>query len=247
MNIDTKRYFTPHHAWDRYAFSFAMAMIWLIVLMGFVPEIVGKLQKNEYHFPLVSHLHAVVFVGWLMLLTTQIALIRGRNVRLHRKLGIWGAFHALAVVIFGLLVAVAVQRRDLGTPHSNPAEFSFQLADMINFGCLAGAGLLLRKMAAAHKRLILLATFCIIDAGFSRWLGGSVLDRFGTGFFGDWAFDYLGSAVLIGALGLFDLITRGRLHPLYVIGAMFGLSLQLLATYLYVSPWWKPLAIKLIG
>lgn len=246
MDVDTGRHFAPHHAWDRYAFPFAMAMVWVVVLMGFVPEIVGKVQKDELHLPLVIHLHVVVFVGWLLLLTIQIALIRGRNIRLHRRLGIWGAFHALAIVIFGLLVVVAVQRRDLGTPHSNPAEFSFQLADMINFGCLAGAGLLLRKATAAHKRLILLATFFIIDPGFSRWLGESMLNRFGHGFVGNWAFDYLGGAVLIGGLGLFDLVTRRRLQPAFVIGAIFGLSMQILATYLYISPWWKPIAITLI-
>ncbi|HEY8012189.1 MAG TPA: hypothetical protein VIE67_14455 [Rudaea sp.] len=247
MEATKKALFLPHHALDRYAFPLLVALIWGVILMGFVPEIIGKAQKNELHYPLLTHLHAAVFVGWLLLLTTQVALIRGRNIRLHRKLGIWGAFHALAVVIFGLLVSVAVQRRDIGTPHGNPAEFSFALADVINFAWLAGAGLLLRKTPAAHKRLMLLATICITDPGFSRWCGDSVLDYFGKGFFGEWGFDYLGGAILIAGLGGYDLITRHRLHPAYAIGASWALGLQLLATYLYLSPWWKPIAIELIG
>ncbi len=247
MYAAKKAHFAPYHPLDRYAFPCVVALIWVVILMGFVPQIVGKFQSGELHYTLVIHLHMVVFVGWLLLLTAQVALIRGRNVRLHRKLGTWGAVHAFAVVISGLMVAVAVRRRDFDTPHSNPAEFSFQLADIINFGCVAGAGLLLRKVSAAHKRLMLLATLFITDPGFSRWLGASVLDLFGKGFFGDWGFDYLGGAILIGGFGLYDLITRRRLHPAYAIGAIFGLSLQLLATFLYRSPWWKPIAIKLIG
>jgi uncharacterized membrane protein YozB (DUF420 family) len=247
METAKKTHFALHHALDRYAFPLFVALIWGIILMGFVPEIVGKFQKDDLHYPLVTHLHAAVFVGWLLLLTAQVALIRGRYVQLHRKLGIWGAFHALAVVIFGLLVSVAVQRRDFNTPHFTPAEFSFQLADVINFGCLAGAGLLLRKSPAAHKRLMLLATICITDPGFSRWCGDGVLRYFGKGFFGEWGFDYLGGAILIAGLGAYDLITRHRLHPAYAIGASLALGLQLFATYLYLSPWWKPMAIELIG
>src|SRR4051812_37592672 len=157
---DTKTAFAPHHALDRYAFPSFVALIWGVVLLGFVPEVLEKYQKRELHFPLVTHLHAVVFVGWLLLLTVQTVLIRRRSIRFHRRLGIWGAVHALAVVTFGLLVAVAAQRRDYGSPNSHAAEVGFQLADMINFGCIAGAGLYLRKAPAAHKRLMLLATFC---------------------------------------------------------------------------------------
>jgi hypothetical protein len=48
-------------------------------------------------------------------------------------------------VTFGVLVALATQRRDYGSPNSHAAEFGFQLADMINFGCIGGAGRYLRK------------------------------------------------------------------------------------------------------
>ena len=41
--------------------------------------------------------------------------------------------------------------------------------------------------------------------------------------------------------------TRRRLHPAYILGAPWALGLQILASCLYVSPWWKPIATRLIG
>ena len=58
---------------------------------------------------------------------------------------------------------------------------------------------------------------------------------------------FLGNVLLIVAIGLYDLATRRRLHPAYMLGAPWALGLQILASYLYVAPWWKPIAIRLIG
>lgn len=144
-------------------------------------------------------------------------------------------------------MAYVVDNWKFGKPDGDTPFLSIQVLDIVNFACLAGAGLLLRRYAAAHKRLMLLATFCIVDAGFGRWWGPGLEGLLGKGFFGEWMADYLGDMLLILGLGAYDLATRRRLHPAYAIGATWGLSLQALAAYLYVSPWWKPVATRLIG
>jgi hypothetical protein len=66
-------------------FLLYVVLIWLAVLAGFGLEIVRRLQTNAAPFPIAVHVHAVITVGWLALLTSQTLLIRNRKVRLHRK------------------------------------------------------------------------------------------------------------------------------------------------------------------
>lgn len=70
---------------------------------------------------------------------------------------------------------------------------------------------------------------------------------FGKGFFGEWMADYVGDFVLVALFAAADLIARRRLQPAFVIGAGFGLGLQLVAVYLFISPWWNTLTTRLIG
>ena len=61
--------FAPCHRWDRDFFLTYLALFWLIILMGFVPEIIHHVQRREPPYPLVVHFHAAAFVGGLVLLT----------------------------------------------------------------------------------------------------------------------------------------------------------------------------------
>jgi hypothetical protein len=70
---------------------------------------------------------------------------------------------------------------------------------------------------------------------------------FGKGFLGGWMADYLGVLLLVVGLGLYDLVTRRRLYPAYVLGAIWILSWQVIAKWLYVLPWWKGVALHILG
>jgi pterin-4a-carbinolamine dehydratase len=48
-------------------------------------------------------------------------------------------------------------------------------------------------------------------------------------------------------LGVYDLLTRRRLHPAYVAAIAFSLALQLMAHALLHDPAWKVLTLRLIG
>lgn len=239
--------FLVRHPWDQYAFPGFVALIWLVILMGFVPEIVLKYRKQGFNYPLAVHIHAAVYVSWLVLLTVQTVLIDRGRVALHRRLGMFGAGLAALVVVMGLVVTYVVENRMLGTPRADPAFISTLLVDVLNFASLATAGLLLRRDAAAHKRLMLLATMSLLQAGFIRWWGPAMHATFGRGFFGGWMADYLGVSLLVLCLGAYDLVTRRRLYPAYVLGAIWILSWQVIAKWLYVSPWWKGVALHILG
>jgi hypothetical protein len=242
LNKSNTSKFFVRHPWDRYAFPGFVALIWFVVLMGFVPDIIHKFRKQGFNYPLAVHIHAAVYVSWLILLTAQTVLIGRGRVALHRRVGTFGAGLAALVGLTGLVATHVVENRMLGTPRADPAFISILLVDVLNFASLATAGLLLRGDAASHKRLMLLATMSLLQAGFVRWWGPAMNAAFGTGFIGRWLADYLGVSLLVLGLGVYDLVTRRRLHPAYVLGAIW-----ILAEWLYVSPWWKVVSLHILG
>lgn len=240
--------FAPRARRDRDFFVLMVALIWLGILMGFVPEIATHIRMHKPAYPLIVHIHAAAFVGWLCLLTTQVVLIRRGRVDIHRKLGILGAILASVMVVLGLATSEIVDRLHFGSPGSHPQFTAIQIADILNFGVLAAAAIVCRKTPSAHKRLILLATIFIADAGFARWLGDSVEKVVGFGgLWQDWTVFYVYDLILVMIIGAYDLFTRRRLHPAFVAGSVFGLSVQVIAAWLYVSPWWKLVSIRLLG
>ena len=138
---------------------------------------------------MILHVHSAVFVSWLVAYTAQIVLVRAGRPALHRRLGMAMVFGIGAMAVVGPLTAYAIQNRNFGTSHSDPAFLSVQLGDLIAFVGLSVAGLVLRRQPAAHKRLMLLAILQLSTAGFSRWLGGAVGAAYPFGHWGDsfWA------------------------------------------------------------
>lgn len=239
--------FPLRHPWDRSFFLLMVALIWVGILGGFVPEIVRHVTSGAPPFPRILHVHGAAFVGWLVLLTVQLVLIRNRQVQLHRKVGMFGAVLAAVMVPLGIVTSFTMDRLHMQQDHASGAFFSVQLLDMIEFGVLAAAAIAARKSPSAHKRLILLATLSITDAGFARWLGVWI-----HGYLGEGAWQFFielfgaGSGVLILAIGAYDLITRRRLHPAYVYGALFVFAGQITASWLYYDPAWKALSTNLV-
>jgi hypothetical protein len=230
--------FPAQHPWDRNFFLLWIALIWLGIGAGFIPELQKHFATHEKPFPLITHVHGFFFMGWLALATTQVLLIRTRRLAWHRTLGYVMAAWGVAMLALGPAVAWMEQHRDFATPLGDPGFFSVQAIDMLSFGVLGTAGVLLRANSSAHKRLMLLATLCITDAGWGRFAGTYFQDHFGKSFWPNYAGFYLGTGVLIVGLLAYDLITRRRLHPAATAGAAWALAGQLTATWLWIYPPW---------
>ncbi len=115
-------------------------------------------------------------MGWLLLFTAQMVLLHRGQVSTHRRLGIYGAVLAAGMVLLGVLTAIMTEQIKFGTPASDPPFLSVRLADMLVFGGLVTASIRARRIPAAHKRLILIATLVLIDAGFGRWLSPKIVE-----------------------------------------------------------------------
>lgn len=239
--------FLPFHAGDRNFFLAAAAAIWIAVLVGFGVDVAFRVLTHAPPFPLIVHVHAVVFVGWVTLFTVQVALIRARRPEVHRRLGF--AMIGLAVVMIGVgpATAIIVDRLMFGTPAGDPVFLAVQLTDIVAFAGLVGAAVVLRGDSPAHKRLVLLATLYITDAAFGRLTLPLLGPRLPPGLLSSWFVVYAGPDLLMLAIGGYDLVTRRRLHPAYVFGMAYVLGIQVTASGLLYAPAWRSFAPLIVG
>lgn len=217
------------------------------MLSGFGTDSFNHVRKYGLDYPLIVHFHAVAFVGWLVLFTVQVALIRTGRADIHRRLGMAGAVLAATMLVLGPATALVVDTARFEATGTTPEFLAVQFTDILAFAGLTASGLLMRRIPAAHKRLMLLGLIYISDAGFARLLNGAMAAPLGHGPWAAIARLYLGSDLLVLGLGVYDLATRGRLLPAYVAGAVWMLSLQFTALTLLNNPTWKALALHLIG
>ena len=239
--------FAPSHKWDRNFFLILLGFIWLAILVGFGSDMARHFKTHEAPYPLIVHFHAAAFVGWLVLLTVQIFLIRFNKWHIHKRLGIFGACLAIVMVILGPATAMIVDGMGYLKDHQPPVFLAVQFTDIGAFAGLVAAAILLRRTSAAHKRLILLATLYITDAGFARFLGDPLEKLLGDSPPATWCVLYLCSFLLVLALGIYDLVTRKRLHPAYIGGVAWIVVMQVTGVTLLLSPWWAPISMHFIG
>jgi len=250
--------FPQDHRLDRTFYLAMLIAIWAAILSGFIYNNVEKLASGNLHYPTIVHIHAVVFVGWLALFTTQVLSIRTRNVRWHRSFGRFVAAYAVLVVLMGIATGIHTEQLKFGTPAADTRFLSTMFGDMFNFGSLMAAGYLWRSDAAAHKRLMLMATVVLTDAGLGRgiipmiegWYGGEAYWQIRGFAHGAWPyirFQLLPAFALQGAIGVYDYCTRGRVLPVYLSALGAIAIIDLIAGWLYFQPFWANIALRLIG
>jgi len=256
MTQKTQR-FPSAHPWDRNFFLVMIAIAWIAILSGFINDIIHLKAEGRLHFPLIVHFHAAIFFAWLLLFTVQVWLIRKNNFALHKRLGIAGGILAVIMVLIGIATALITENVKYGTQYSDPAFVSIMLGDMLVFSGLASAGIWLRKSPSAHKRLMLMATLILTDAGFGRGISYWVAHFFGNNYWtyknfneGFWpfvGFQLFCPFMLLFAIGIYDLFTRKKLHRTYVVAMIWCMGIDLFAGWLYFNPTWLRIATRLIG
>ena len=244
---ETPGRFAPQHPWDRNFFLLILAGVWGGIIAGFVQDALEHFSGKHVAYAPIVHLHAALYVGWLVLLTTQMTLIRAGRADLHRRLGLAGFALIPLMALVGPLTSLTMDRLEIGTPDDDPAFLAIPLLGALSFAVIALSGLALRRNPAAHKRLMLLAVVFISDAGFARWLAGPLTKVFGAGVLPFYVESYFGPALLVSAMVIYDLVTRKRLHPAFMAAAAFGVTNEVIACTLYNLPAWKPIAQGLIG
>ncbi len=204
---------------DRWFFGGMGVAAAVTVFVGFAPTYFLKDVLGGPPLTPLRHVHGFLFTSWIVLLIAQTSLIAARRTDVHRRLGVVGGVLAAAMVVAGTTLAVEIVRRGVAPPGvgSPLAFFAVPLFDMLMFAGLVGCGLYYRRKPETHKRLMLLATIAILAAAIARWpyvAGTGPLVFFGL------------TDLFIAAGWLYDLKTRGKVHPAFLWGGLALIASQ---------------------
>jgi hypothetical protein len=202
-------------------FYFGMTLLTTaVVAYGFGRQIEPRLLEGPRR-PVVLWVHSILFSLWMAFLIAQSALVRVRNVKMHRTLG-WGAAGlAAAMTVVGVITSVVMTRFDLqylnahplfalGGMHSSELarlRLAGQLGSLWNIACFTALFWLAvdwRKKPEMHRRLMLLATCVLLAPAFSRFPQPIVSGHF---------YYWVDAVILLGVAR--DLIVTRRVHTVY--------------------------------
>ena len=245
--LESKK-FAPFNALDRRFYVVFLALCWLGVVFGFYPATGARLRGHaDYAAPPIMIIHAFLFSGWLALLTAQIVLIRGKNLRLHKRLGKVG-FVLVPLMVYSAVAAEIYSQRFYIRRHDDDLHFFIlPLFYAGAFGLFATIALAVARLdPTAHKRFILLGTTVIAGAAYARWWGTALTNRFGDQYWGMIINTFAGTNLLLAIAVGYDVWTRGRPHRTFVIAVPLILISELLCSWVYHAEWWMPVARRLI-
>ena len=228
----------------RSAFHLVAALaIAAVTLGGFGWEAPEYFIHPRLHRPAIMFVHGAVFAAWIVLYLVQTALVRTGDVRMHRRLGLFGVALMLVMPFLGVATELTMLRFNVVNHNSDdiPKDLAFfagAMADLIAFTGCAWAGALLRSRRDYHSRLMFLSTAALADNG----VGRLPISGAGTWF-------YLSNLVLFGAGIAHDLRTRGRVHVVYLTAVPLILVIEFAAMWLWLTQpaWWVAAVKAMVG
>ena len=231
-------------------FYFGMTLLaTAIVAFGFGRQIEPRLLEGPPR-PVVLWVHSILFSFWMAFLIAQSALVRVRNVKVHRTLGWGGTGLAASMTVVGVITSIAMTRFEvqylnahplfaLGGTHSYELarmRLAGQLVSLWNIACFTALFWLAvywRKKPEMHRRLMLLATCMLLAPAFSRFP-----QPFVSGHYYYW----VDGVILLGVAR--DLIVTRRVHkvyycalPILIVGQQFVVH-----TMAAEPVWWMRIA-----
>ena len=253
---------TPRaHAIDRWIFVFMAAWFIAIVLAGFIPDSLMKIESvragERPPFPLVLHIHAVLMGSFLLLLLAQTWLMATGKTALHMRLGISAMVLAPALVIVGLVLAPTMyhmlwseaqtalpgEREKLqGVLAIRENILLLQLRIGILFSFFLAIGLRARgRNAGLHKRMMFLATAMALPAGIDRipWLVQSLpVSPVSPDLY---------TLVAVAPMFLWDVLRNSSVHRAYVIWIAVNIPFAVAVHGLWDTPMWHQTARQIMG
>lgn len=241
---------------DRWIYVFMAAMLITVVLIGFIPDSLGKIaavQAGERPpFPFAMHVHAVLMGSWMLLLLTQTTLMATGRKQGHLQLGVLGMILAPALVVAGVVLvptnmqsmakfgeggSVEIQVMVQGFLHDMTNIALIQLRVAICFLVLVFLALRARKRDNdLHKRLIILASIVPMPAALDR-----ITFLYNSMPASPLTVD-LWPLFCIAPMFLWDLYRKGTIHRAYWIYAALMVPSGILLNLLWDTPWWFSVA-----
>ena len=110
-------------------------LVTAIAFVGFWPTYFGPLLAGTVDKLPVIHLHAAVYVGWLVIFIAQVTFAATRRMDLHVRLGNIAIGYGVLVIVMGVTVAISMfaVRVQAGNVEDAQGRLVAPLADMVFF------------------------------------------------------------------------------------------------------------------
>lgn len=212
-------------------FFFINACIMALVLVaGFSTNIL--FHRSSFNSPILFHVHAVTFFGWVVLYLLQTGLVATGSRALHKRLGWLALAWVPAMVILGTAITLTVIRTNGGPFFFGRDEFLIgNPIGILTFAGIVFWAISLRRRTDWHSRLMFCAMASITGPGFGRLLPMPLMMPLSW-----WtaAVIFPGLFMLVGMRR--DKRQIGRVHPAYKWGLGLLVGTQLLAEVIAFSP-----------
>ncbi|WP_070151858.1 hypothetical protein [Sphingobium phenoxybenzoativorans] len=177
---------------------------------------------SSFHAPVSVHIHAVLFMGWVLLFVAQVSLAATGSLALHRKLGWLAVGWALTMVIVGTLTTIWSAQKAAVPFFFFPAQFLLMNPlSVLLFAALLVVGVAKRRDREWHPRLIICGMAAIMGPSLGRLLPAPLFmySMLTAVFIGMIAFPIAGIAR--------DKLRHGHVHPAWWVGLGSLILLQL--------------------
>ncbi len=205
-------------------------IIALIAVVGFWRTYYGPLLSGTLSQPLLIHVHALVFTGWLLLFLAQAVFAATRRLAWHVRIGQIGIAYGALLIVVGSTTGVL---RAAALPLGGPAErlLFAASADMVMFSGFFAAAVWFRRKPQLHKRLMVVAATTLLVAAVGRmsFLPAPPARAFAS--LTIWA------TPLLLAMA-YDLRTRHLVHPIYLVGLAAMVVRRFSVPFVVQTPGW---------
>ncbi|EPR09715.1 hypothetical protein M527_06190 [Sphingobium indicum IP26] len=154
---------------ERNFFRVMAVVMAMVIVAGFTLNL--AMGRSTFAVPVVYHVHALVFFGWVALYVAQNWLIAGNHVALHWKLGLLAYGWVPVMVVLGFAIMLTSLRRTGGPFFFDQSEFLFSNSMLLLlFGAMAMTALRRRRHMGWHRRLMMTAMAILTGPGLGRLL-----------------------------------------------------------------------------
>ncbi|MGE3251821.1 MAG: hypothetical protein AB7J28_17135 [Hyphomonadaceae bacterium] len=221
----------------RYFYVGVAAFVVIFTFGAFTRSYWAPLSGGSLDMHAAIHAHAALFFLWTLFFLTQTLLAAQGRTLAHRELGMFGVALAGAMVFSGVVASVVTLAQLMDSPRERVVIGTsiLGLSSMIVFTTFMTAAVANIRRPEWHKRLMVLATFALMQAVVTRYIllipdiiqphraliGATITD------------------LMLLAVILADARIKGRVHPVYLAGGAFLLFVQIARSPLTHTPFWR--------
>ena len=221
-----------------------------IAVLGFLPTYFMPMVQSRFEAPPIIHIHGMIMFAWMTLFFVQTALVSRGGTLAHRTWGMLGVAIATAMgfSVIAVINARVAQLEPMGLAQGELVFSWVQVSGVLMFETLFVLAIVNLKKSELHKRLMVLATISLLDAPIARWFAVFLAPPHVMGVpdpappvFVDLVPGLIGDLLIVAAM-IFDWRTRGRPHPVYLIGGAAILVVQLTRLPISEMALWQSIA-----